>query len=119
MLSDFAEDAIDRALACAIAERVPDAEPAGIAVIASGKLGSRELNYSSDVDLILLYDPATCRAARATTPAKPRCAIGRRLIELLQQRTADGYVARVDLRLAPVARSHADRAAGRRGDRLL
>src|SRR3990170_6446796 len=41
LLSDFAQDAIDCALACAIAERVPDAEPAGIAVIALGKLGSR------------------------------------------------------------------------------
>ena len=37
----------------------PDAAPQGFAVIAMGKLGSRELNYSSDVDLLLLFDPAT------------------------------------------------------------
>jgi len=101
LLSDFAEDAIDRALACAITERVPDAEPSGIAVIALGKLGSRELNYSSDVDLILLYDPATMPRRSRDDPGEAAVRIGRRLIELLQQRTADGYVARVDLRLRP------------------
>ena len=101
LLSDFAEDAIDRALACAIAERVPDAEPAGIAVIALGKLGSRELNYSSDVDLILLYDPATMPRRGRDDAGEAAVRIGRRLIELLQQRTADGYVARVDFRLRP------------------
>jgi glutamate-ammonia-ligase adenylyltransferase len=101
LLSEFAEDAIDRALACAIAERVPDAEPAGIAVIALGKLGSRELNYSSDVDLILLYDPATMPRRERDDAGEAAVRIGRRLIELLQQRTADGYVARVDLRLRP------------------
>ena len=101
LLSDFAEDAIDRALTCAIAERVPDAEPAGIAVIALGKLGSRELNYSSDVDLILLYDPDTMPRRARDDPGEAAVRFGRRLIELLQQRTADGYVARVDLRLRP------------------
>ena len=101
LLSDFAEDAIDRALACAISERVPDADPAGIAVIALGKLGSRELNYSSDVDLILLYDPATMPRRARDDAGEAAVRIGRRLIELLQQRTADGYVARVDLRLRP------------------
>ncbi|HKP34284.1 MAG TPA: glutamine-synthetase adenylyltransferase, partial [Sphingomicrobium sp.] len=49
LLSDFADRAIDEAVATAISERVPDAEPQGFAVIAMGKLGSRELNYSSDV----------------------------------------------------------------------
>ena len=65
LLSDFADDAIDQAVATAIAERVPDADPAGFAVIAMGKLGSHELNYSSDVDLLLLFAPATlARRAR-------------------------------------------------------
>ena len=50
----------------------PDAEPTGFAVIAMGKLGSRELNYSSDVDLLLLFDPGTPAAARAR-----RCRRGR------------------------------------------
>jgi [glutamine synthetase] adenylyltransferase / [glutamine synthetase]-adenylyl-L-tyrosine phosphorylase len=101
LLSDFAEDSIDRALSCAITERVLEADPAGIAVIALGKLGSRELNYSSDVDLILLYDPATLPRRARDDAGEAAVRIGRRLIELLQQRTADGYVARVDLRLRP------------------
>jgi glutamate-ammonia-ligase adenylyltransferase len=101
LLSDFAEDAIDRALSCAITERVPYANPTGIAVIALGKLGSRELNYSSDVDLILLYDPETLPRRARDDAGEAAVRIGRRLIELLQQRTADGYVARVDLRLRP------------------
>src|SRR5690349_2547751 len=46
LLSDFADGAIDLALKTAIRERVPDADAAGFAVIAMGKLGSRELNYS-------------------------------------------------------------------------
>jgi glutamate-ammonia-ligase adenylyltransferase len=46
-LSDLADRALERALADAFAARTPDAEPAGFSVIALGKLGSRELNYSS------------------------------------------------------------------------
>ena len=55
LLSDFADDALDRAIRAAIRERTPDAEPAGFAAIALGKLGSRELNYSSDIDPILIF----------------------------------------------------------------
>jgi len=100
-LSDLADRALDRAVAAAIEQRTPGAEPRGFAVIALGKHGSRELNFSSDVDLILLYDPATL-------PLKPRedaeqgaVRIAQRVIELLQRREADGYVFRVDLRLRP------------------
>jgi glutamate-ammonia-ligase adenylyltransferase len=100
-LSDYADDAIDRALATAFAERVPGANTTGFAVIALGKLGSHELNYSSDVDLILLFDPATMARRERDDPGEAAERIGRRLIELLQQRTEDGYVARVDLRLRP------------------
>jgi glutamate-ammonia-ligase adenylyltransferase len=101
LLSDFADSSIDSALAAAIHERVPDAEPAGFAVIAMGKLGSRELNYSSDVDLLLLFDPDTLPRRERDDPGEAAVRIGRRLIELLQRRTADGYVQRVDLRLRP------------------
>jgi glutamate-ammonia-ligase adenylyltransferase len=101
LLSDFADRAIDKAVRAAIAERVPDAEFQGFAVIAMGKLGSHELNYSSDVDLLLLFDPATLPRRARDDPGEAAVRIGRRLIELLQQRTEDGYVERVDLRLRP------------------
>jgi glutamate-ammonia-ligase adenylyltransferase len=65
LLSDFADDALDRAIRTAIRERTPDAEPQGFAAIALGKLGSRELNYSSDIDPILIFDPGTL-------PCRPR-----------------------------------------------
>src|SRR5438309_889253 len=101
LLSDFADNAIDEAVTAAIAERVPGAEPQGFAVIAMGKLGSRELNYSSDVDLLLLFDPHTLPKRARDDAGETAVRYGRRLIELLQKRTGDGYVQRVDLRLRP------------------
>jgi [glutamine synthetase] adenylyltransferase / [glutamine synthetase]-adenylyl-L-tyrosine phosphorylase len=101
LLSDFADEAIDDALGAAIAERVPAEEARGFAVIAMGKLGSHELNYSSDVDLIFLFDPATLPRRSRDDPAEAAVRIGRRVIEILQKRTEDGYVERVDLRLRP------------------
>ena len=100
-LSDFADEAIQRSLATALTERVPEAEIRGITVLALGKLGSRELNYSSDVDLLLLFDPETMPRRERDDPSEAAVRVGRRMIELLQKRTADGYVARVDLRLRP------------------
>jgi [glutamine synthetase] adenylyltransferase / [glutamine synthetase]-adenylyl-L-tyrosine phosphorylase len=101
LLSDFADRAIDRAVTAALAERVPDAPPKGFAVIAMGKLGSSELNYSSDVDLILLFDPATLPKRDREDVGEAAVRTARRMIEILQRRTADGYVERVDLRLRP------------------
>lgn len=101
LLSDFADDALDRAIRAAIRERTPDAEPAGFAAIALGKLGSRELNYSSDIDPILIFDPETLPCKPREAPEDAAVRIGRRVIELLQSRDADGYVMRVDLRLRP------------------
>lgn len=101
LLSDFADTAIDEVVTAAITERVPDCKPEGFAVIAMGKLGSRELNYSSDVDLLLLFDPQTLPRRAREDAGEAAVRIGRRLIELLQKRTEDGYVERVDLRLRP------------------
>ena len=100
-LSDFADQAIGRALEAAVRVRVPDAPRRGMAVIALGKLGSCELNYSSDVDLLLLFDPETLPRRDRDDAGEAAVRIARRMIEILQQRTADGYVARVDLRLRP------------------
>jgi glutamate-ammonia-ligase adenylyltransferase len=75
-LSDFADRAIDEALTTAIQERVPGAVPLGMTVLALGKLGSGELNYSSDVDLILLFDPATLPRRTRDEPGERRYATG-------------------------------------------
>lgn len=73
----------------------------GLAVLGLGKLGARELNYSSDVDLIVVFDPQ-CPALSATAdPAKLFIGVTKRLVRLLQDRTRDGYGLRVDLRLRP------------------
>lgn len=73
----------------------------GLAVLGLGKLGAFELNYSSDVDLVVLFD-ATCLAlAETTDPARLFIGMTKRMVRLLQDRTKDGYVLRVDLRLRP------------------
>ena len=100
-LSDFADSAIDRAIEAAMAELFPGEDPRGLAVIAMGKLGSRELNFSSDVDLILLFDPETLPRRQRDEPGDSAVRIGRRVVELLQKRTEHGFVERVDLRLRP------------------
>ncbi len=100
-LADLADRALQRALAAVFAERTPDHAPTGFAVIALGKHGSRELNYSSDVDLVFLFDPATLPLKPREEPGQGALRIGNRLVELLQKRDAEGYVFRVDLRLRP------------------
>ena len=101
LLTDFADMALDLAIRTAIAERTPDAEPRGFAAIALGKQGSGELNYSSDIDPILIFDPDTLPCRTGEEPGDAAVRIGRRVVELLQARDADGYVLRVDLRLRP------------------
>lgn len=100
-LSDLADRALARALSAAFEERTPDSAQRGFAVIALGKHGSRELNYSSDVDLLFLYDPATLPLKPREEPGQGALRIGNRLVELLQKRDPEGYVFRVDLRLRP------------------
>ena len=100
-LSALADRSIERAIAAAIAERTPEAEPVGFAAIALGKLGGAELNYSSDVDLIFVYDPARLPRRPREEPDQAALRVAQRLVELLQKRTEDGYAFRVDLRLRP------------------
>lgn len=100
-LSDFADYALDAAIAGAIVERAPGAEPRGLAAIALGKQGSHELNYSSDIDPILIFDPATLPHRERDAVEEAAVRIGRRVVEILQARDADGYVLRIDLRLRP------------------
>lgn len=102
-LSDLADRAIDRAIRIAVDERIPGAEPDGFTAIALGKLGSRELNYSSDVDLILLYDRDRLVVREGDDPDNTAVRIARRMVELMQTRDSGGYVFRVDLRLRPAS----------------
>ncbi len=102
-LSDFADSAIDAAIRGAFAERLPDAEPAGLVALALGKLGSRELNYSSDVDLIFLFDPAILPRRPREEAGEAAVRLVRRTVELLQARDSEGFVERVDLRLRPAS----------------
>ncbi|PZO78803.1 MAG: bifunctional [glutamate--ammonia ligase]-adenylyl-L-tyrosine phosphorylase/[glutamate--ammonia-ligase] adenylyltransferase [Sphingomonas hengshuiensis] len=100
-LSAFADHALHRAIVQAIEERTPGAAPVGFAAIALGKQGSHELNYSSDIDPILLYDPAVLPRRERDDPSEAAVRVARRAVELLQARDGDGYVLRVDLRLRP------------------
>jgi glutamate-ammonia-ligase adenylyltransferase len=76
-------------------------EGSGYFVLALGKMGANELNYSSDIDLIVFYDIAAATVAPGTELAPFYVRLTRRLVKLLAQRTADGYVFRTDLRLRP------------------
>jgi [glutamine synthetase] adenylyltransferase / [glutamine synthetase]-adenylyl-L-tyrosine phosphorylase len=100
-LTDFADLALDLAIREAISGYMPDAEPGGFAAIALGKHGSGELNYSSDIDPILIFDPETLPCRSRDEPVEAAVRIGRRIVELLQARDGDGHVFRIDLRLRP------------------
>ncbi|KPF90485.1 glutamate-ammonia-ligase adenylyltransferase [Novosphingobium sp. AAP83] len=102
-LSDFADRSLDSAIIAAIRRRTPDAEPAGFCAIALGKHGAQELNYSSDIDPILLYDPDTLPRRDRDDPAEAAQRIARALMEIMSNVTAEGYVFRVDLRLRPAS----------------
>ena len=102
-LSDFADRALDAAIHDAIARRTPDADPQGFVALALGKHGAQELNYSSDIDPILIYDPETLPRRARDEPAEAANRIARQVVQTLSAVTAEGYVFRVDLRLRPQA----------------
>ena len=83
------------------ADKSAPEEGSGYIVLAMGKMGAFELNYSSDIDLIVFYDPEAPALADKDDAAAFHVRITRGLVKLLQERTADGYVFRVDLRLRP------------------
>ncbi|MDQ3560049.1 MAG: bifunctional [glutamine synthetase] adenylyltransferase/[glutamine synthetase]-adenylyl-L-tyrosine phosphorylase [Pseudomonadota bacterium] len=106
-LTAFADGAINAALRFALADAersgkwVGGAEARGLFILALGKHGAHELNYSSDVDLIAMFEPEAPGLAPGVEPSTFWVRIVRTLVTLLQERTADGYVFRVDLRLRP------------------
>jgi glutamate-ammonia-ligase adenylyltransferase len=111
-LSDFAEAAvvaaIDHLLLAAhqagkltLVDQHEPSRGSGLILLGMGKLGGHELNYSSDIDIVVFYDPD---AGILTDPLDASETYGRmmrRLVRILQDRTADGYVFRTDLRLRP------------------
>lgn len=102
-LSDFADRALDRAIKAAITRRVPDHEPDGFLALALGKHGARELNYSSDIDPILLYDPESLPRRSRDEPGEAAQRYAREIVQTMSQNTGEGYVFRVDLRLRPAS----------------
>ena len=84
-----------------LADSADPAEKSGFTVFAVGKLGSSELNYSSDVDLLVLWDAERVRCTAGTTPEPVFVNLTRELVRILEERSAAGYVFRTDLRLRP------------------
>ncbi|MGL5291571.1 MAG: bifunctional [glutamate--ammonia ligase]-adenylyl-L-tyrosine phosphorylase/[glutamate--ammonia-ligase] adenylyltransferase, partial [Vibrionaceae bacterium] len=81
--------------------------PQPLLILAMGKLGGEELNFSSDIDLIFAYpnDGQTHGAARSLENVQFFTRLGQRLIKALELPTADGFCYRVDLRLRPYGES--------------
>jgi glutamate-ammonia-ligase adenylyltransferase len=110
-LSDFADAAVQTALCAVVGEqvrrgRLAEAGPAedplpGLFVLAMGKHGAGELNYSSDIDISVFYDPLALAMTGKVEPQPFAVQLTQALASLLQNRTAEGYVFRVDLRLRP------------------
>lgn len=111
-LSDFA----DKSLSCATSfilrkfakrgaiklnnENDPEFS-SGYIILGMGKLGAGELNYSSDIDLIILFDPEIISSDKPNDLQRQFIRITRNLVKIMDERTADGYVFRMDLRLRP------------------
>lgn len=113
-LSFLAEQLIVRALDYAIDLLEPrfgrPLDPSGVTapllVLAMGKLGGRELNFSSDVDLVFLYPDDAVAGERSGTELQPYyLRLAHVLIKLLDQRTEHGFVFRTDARLRPFGAS--------------
>ncbi|MGI9482371.1 MAG: bifunctional [glutamine synthetase] adenylyltransferase/[glutamine synthetase]-adenylyl-L-tyrosine phosphorylase, partial [Hyphomicrobiales bacterium] len=77
----------------------------GFFVLAMGKYGAHELNYSSDIDLMVFYDPLIVKVKEGAEPSVLYLRMTRTLMSMMQDMTGDGYVFRMDLRLRPDPRS--------------
>lgn len=111
-LSQAAEITVDQGLRYIVAQEVASGKCVyklpqsglgglGFVLLGMGKLGGWELNYSSDIDLIALYDPDGTRLANNQEPSVFWVRLIKRLVRLMQERTGDGYAYRMDLRLRP------------------
>jgi glutamate-ammonia-ligase adenylyltransferase len=113
-LSDLADAAINAALDWSAHSlrgrhglpRGESGEVSSVAAVAMGKLGGRELNFSSDVDLVFVYsEPGETDGPRRISNEEYFRQLAQRLIGLLSQKTADGFVYRVDTLLRPFGAS--------------
>jgi len=113
-LTDFADHAVSRAVQREIAAELRRgnlpgkteddlATGAGFVAIAMGKMGAHELNYSSDIDLICLFDETRFDRADFAEARAAFVKVTRRAMATLSDVTAEGYVFRTDLRLRPDA----------------
>ena len=111
-LARFADAALATALASAALAEIaagrmrPVDDPShgpvpGFFCIAMGKHGALELNYSSDIDISIFFEPERLPLAEGIEPQAFAVRLTHRLAELMQERTGDGYVFRIDLRLRP------------------
>ena len=107
-LSEFADLAVSASLSFLLrseftaANSVVDNVPfGGMFALAMGKHGANELNYSSDIDLIMLFDDELLEADTNAASRKKFVRVTQRMVKLLSEKTADGYVFRTDLRLRP------------------
>ena len=89
-----------------VADHERPQDEAGVIVLGMGKLGAFELNYSSDIDLIVLFDPDRLRYRGRESPMACAVRLTRTLVHVLEHRTRDGYVFRTDLRLRPHPPGH-------------
>jgi len=105
--ADIAMDALIAVLAREMGFEANDRGPVpGLFVLALGKYGSRELNYSSDIDLIVFYDPDYLHMPDPAKAERTLVRFVRNLMRGFDEVTADGYVFRTDLRLRPDPRSN-------------
>jgi len=106
-LSDLADAALHAGLelllrlAAAKGLTTATADNCGLALFALGKHGGRELNYSSDIDIVAFFDPEKGAVTERGEETKFFTRIVQRLASLMQDRMAGGYVFRTDLRLRP------------------
>ncbi|MFV0411537.1 MAG: glutamine-synthetase adenylyltransferase [Paracoccus sp. (in: a-proteobacteria)] len=109
-LTDLAGRAIDLALRAHLRPEIArgklpasDADAGGIFALAMGKMGAGELNYSSDIDLIVLYDDAAYDPGDQHEARAALIRATRKMAATLSDNTEHGYVFRTDLRLRPDA----------------
>jgi glutamate-ammonia-ligase adenylyltransferase len=84
-----------------LADPANPGEGSGLVVLALGKHGAGELNYSSDIDIVVFFDPEVAEAAGVAEPTSFYVRLTQAIARIIQERTPDGYVFRVDLRLRP------------------